>query len=440
MNNIFKGLLIISTLGLCVPLTAQAQLQWEDWYIAPSIVYNDDDPDRRTDDSVSGLKIAGGVPLGRHFALEASFVYSDIDGFYRESEGGPYIRGSETQLDLEASILAYYNRDAVFAPYVVLGLGMQKSNLNFIGKETNPTGSAGFGFDWRIGDGPFSVRTEARLRRVEDGGDRSFTDSLVTLGFVYRFGGDAQDLGVPDKPKDTDGDGVLDIWDECPDTPPGVDVTARGCEIQDMTRDTDGDRVPDYRDQCPNTPTGAPVDPQGCSLDSDMDGVLTGQDRCPGSRPGAQVDEFGCEADNDGDGVLNQFDACPYTPAGVRVDVNGCEISDIIQLPGVNFGSGSDLLLPGFERLIMDAAATLNKYPNMTVEVAGHTDDVGDAALNQGLSERRAKTVRDFLIRYGVDPSRVTYRGYGESEPIANNTTVEGRAQNRRVELRITGQ
>jgi len=258
----------------------------------------------------------------------------------------------------------------------------------------------------------------------------------------YSFGGGSgrPTYNASEINRDTDGDGVLDMWDECPDTKPGVDVSARGCEIQDMTRDTDGDRVPDYRDECPDTPTGAPVDDRGCSLDSDMDGVLTGQDRCPASRPGADVDEFGCESDDDQDGVLNQYDECPNTKAGVRVDVKGCEIRDVITLPGVNFGSGSDLLLPGFENLLKTAAASLNKYPELQVEVAGHTDDVGDANLNQGLSERRAKTVMDYLIRYGVDPSRLSFRGYGESQPIANNTTLEGRAQNRRVELRVTSQ
>jgi OOP family OmpA-OmpF porin len=105
----------------------------------------------------------------------------------------------------------------------------------------------------------------------------------------------------------------------------------------------------------------------------------------------------------------------------------------------VNFGSGSDLLLPGFERLLRDAAQTLINNPDINVEVAGHTDDTGDANFNLGLSERRAKTVMDYLIQYGVDSSRLTYRGYGESEPIAENTTLEGRARNRRVELRVLG-
>lgn len=122
-----------------------------------------------------------------------------------------------------------------------------------------------------------------------------------------------------------------------------------------------------------------------------------------------------------------------------RVDVYGCEIREIIELPGVNFGSGSDLLLPGFERLLRDAARTLNNHPDLNIEVAGHTDDTGEADFNLALSERRAKAVMDYLIQYGVDTSRLTYRGYGESEPVADNTTIEGRARNRRVELRVLG-
>ena len=435
MNRFFKQLVALAALSMSFSGSALADMEWGNVYAAPSIVYNDDDPDRLTDDAISGIKIAGGRPFGDYFALEGSFTYSDIDGFYRQTLAGPYVRGSEPQLDLEASVLAYFDREATFAPYAAFGIGYQQANLNYIDTESNPTVSFGFGFDWKIGSSPFAVRTEARIRRINDGGDRTFNDSLVSIGFKYTF--DPTRRPPRDLPQDSDGDGVLDMWDACPDTRPGAEVDARGCEIGDLTRDTDRDRVPDARDQCPNTPLGAPVNADGCSLDSDMDGVLTGQDRCPGSRPGADVDEFGCEADEDQDGVLNQRDSCPGTPRGARVDINGCEISDVIRLPGVNFGSGSDLLLPGFEGLLRDAAATLNKNPDLKVEVAGHTDDVGDANLNMGLSDRRAKTVMDYLIRYGVDPSRLSFRGYGESEPIANNTTVEGRAQNRRVELRI---
>ena len=90
--------------------------------------------------------------------------------------------------------------------------------------------------------------------------------------------------------------------------------------------------------------------------------------------------------------------------------------------------------------LLRFAAATLNQYPELHIEVAGHSDDVGDAAANAGLSERRARTVRHFLIEYGVAEERLTFKGYGESQPIADNSTAEGRATNRRVELRLVNQ
>ncbi len=107
-------------------------------------------------------------------------------------------------------------------------------------------------------------------------------------------------------------------------------------------------------------------------------------------------------------------------------------------MPGVNFESNSDRLLAGAEQVLDDAAATLVKNPTINVEVAGHTDSDGTAAYNESLSERRARTVRDYLATRGVDMNRMTVRGYGEAEPIADNSTAAGKAQNRRVVLRIT--
>ena len=210
--------------------------------------------------------------------------------------------------------------------------------------------------------------------------------------------------------------------------------------MRDLRTDADGDRVPDDIDECPNTPVGQVVDQRGCSLDSDGDGVVTGRDRCPASRPGAQVDSFGCERDNDQDGVVDHLDECLNTRPGVRVDTKGCEITDIIDLPGVNFQTGSDRLVDGAEDILRNIADTLNKYPELEIEVAGHTDSVGLGEANYGLSERRAVTVRDVLIRFGVEEFRIRATGYGESQPIDDNNTAEGRARNRRVELRITNQ
>ena len=417
------------------------------WYLFPSVIYFDDDPDRKLDDGFSGIGVHVGKDLTSIFSVEALLNYHDIDGFYRPTPGSPFVRDSETQLDLGINALAYYNRDAMFAPYALLGVGYNSTDVNLGGKENNPTASIGGGLKVKFGESRFSLRLEARLRRVFDGGNRNFNDIVANLGVQYDFGvrpPKPTDVPESDKPKDTDGDGVLDWWDECPDTPPGVEVTAKGCEIMDMSRDADGDRVPDYRDECPDTPAGAPVDPRGCSLDSDMDGVLTGQDRCPATRFGATVDEFGCEIepvvvnnDTDGDTILNEDDRCPNTRAGARVDIYGCEIRDVISLPGVNFESASDRLLPGAENLMRDAAQTLNRYPNLKVEVAGHTDNTGNPVLNMGLSDRRAKTVLDKLVEFGVNPSRLSFRGYGSTQPIADNATEDGRATNRRVELRI---
>ena len=126
--------------------------------------------------------------------------------------------------------------------------------------------------------------------------------------------------------------------------------------------------------------------------------------------------------------MFDHEDRCLDTRPGAKVDIYGCEIRDVISLPGVNFQTGSDLLQPGTEQLIEYAAQTLNNHTELLVEVAGHTDSQGNEDNNLGLSDRRAKTVLDYLVLYGVDHTRLTYRGYGESEPIADN---------RRVELRI---
>jgi len=141
------------------------------------------------------------------------------------------------------------------------------------------------------------------------------THYVGTAGLsVFHLGGVG---GGP--PKDSDHDGVPDSRDACPNTPPGVQVDAKGCPM-----DTDGDGVPDGIDQCPNTPAGATVDAKGCPMDTDGDGVPDGIDQCPNTPAGATVDAKGCPADSDGDGVPDGIDQCPNTPAGATVDAKGC--------------------------------------------------------------------------------------------------------------------
>ncbi len=121
--------------------------------------------------------------------------------------------------------------------------------------------------------------------------------------------------------KDSDGDGVPDDADECPNTPPGVKVDSHGCPL-----DADGDGVPDYLDKCSNTPKGVKVDASGCPLDSDHDGVPDYLDKCPNTPKGVKIDAFGCPLDSDGDGVPDYLDKCPNTPSGVKVDASGCPL------------------------------------------------------------------------------------------------------------------
>lgn len=173
--------------------------------------------------------------------------------------------------------------------------------------------------------------------------------------------------------------------------------------------------------------------------DADGDGVTDDKDRCPTTPAGAKVDANGCELDSDGDGVVDSKDACPGTPAGTKVDAKGCEVmAKVISLDGVFFHTNSAELKGESFAVLDSAAATLNSTPNVSVEVAGHTDSQGDAGYNQNLSQQRAETVRSYLVSKGVSASRLSANGYGESQPVADNSSSEGRAQNRRVELRVS--
>lgn len=239
-------------------------------------------------------------------------------------------------------------------------------------------------------------------------------------------------------PMDSDRDAVPDGIDQCPGTPQGASVDVRGCPA-----DTDADRVPDGVDQCPSTPTGAAVDAVGCPTDADRDGVVDGLDRCPGTPAGTEVDESGCQRtrDTDGDTVDDSRDRCPGTAPNTRVDAAGCPIlftaeRPAVVLQGVTFESGRATLRPESYAVLDIVAASLAANPEIVIEVGGHTDNTGSAAINLRLSQARADAVRAYLATKGVAAERMSARGYGPDQPIAPNTTAAGRAQNRRVELR----
>ncbi len=182
-------------------------------------------------------------------------------------------------------------------------------------------------------------------------------------------------------------------------------------------------------------PVAAPV-VKAAPIDSDDDGVPDAIDQCPNTPAGAKVDARGCELDSDGDGIVDRLDQCPNTPAGVRVDATGCPLPKTLKLEGVRFDNDSDVLRHESDVILDEATATLKRYPEFKVEVAGYTDSRGGSAHNLDLSSRRAKAVMDYFIAHGIAADRLSAKGYGEANPVANNYLEEGRMKNRRVDLR----
>jgi OOP family OmpA-OmpF porin len=261
-------------------------------------------------------------------------------------------------------------------------------------------------------------------------------------------------------PADSDGDGVADHIDKCPDTPRGVQVETAG-DRAGCPADSDGDGVPDVQDRCPNTPANArPVDANGCPVDSDSDGVADHGDRCPNTPRGVQVDtagdRAGCPVDSDGDGVPDYRDRCPGTPPNTRVDGSGCPAAiaappprpveaggRAYPLPDVNSSRvlrvpfrGQAVLTPAARAELNSVADAIMATPNSRWEVGGYWDNRGAPARTRRMTQLRAAAVRSYLVSRGVPSASIIAIGYGSRNPLADNTTVRGRAQNRRVEIR----
>ena len=255
--------------------------------------------------------------------------------------------------------------------------------------------------------------------------DNDFDTAMAAGAGGFVVGGAICALG------DTDADGVKNYKDDCPGTVAGGIVDERGCE-----KDSDGDGVVDRLDECPGTPQGAVVNERGCEPDSDGDGVADSRDRCPGTPAGAKVDQYGCELDSDGDGVVDSKDKCPGTAKGTVVDNYGCKLAAEYKLEHVNFEFDSATLTAASTANLDEAVKIMKRHSDKKIEVAGHTDSQGNDQYNMGLSERRAQAVADYLIANGANAANIFVKGYGETEPVADNATDAGRAANRRVELR----
>lgn len=419
----FVKLTVITTC-LLVMVPAGAQEPDNRWYLSGLASYVDDDVSRNADDGLTGGALALGIPFGARWSLEIFGLHNkfDADGFDYEQE----------QNGLGAGVIRWFRLGGPWTPYFGIAGGYSDTSRVPGMDESALMASGALGLLINFGDSPLALRSEARYRQVME--DESLSDVYLSTGLQWAFGKRA--AARPGKQgADSDADGVDDAVDRCPGSMANLAVDAQGCTVAD----DDADGVANRLDRCPRTPRNVTVNTRGCPPDSDRDGVIDALDNCRGTPWGVGVDERGCPRtrDADGDGIPDEADRCPGTTPGVTIDKVGCPLPARMDLPGVQFENNSSSLRPGSAKTLDRAAETLLANPGIRAEVAGHTDGVGDAPYNLWLSQRRADAVRTYLVSKGVAGDRLSARGYGETEPVADNSSAVGRASNRRVELRI---
>jgi OOP family OmpA-OmpF porin len=354
------------------------------------------------DDEVNPLF---GLRYGQRLGTSTNFFGDLVYGPYDGNRAGV---GDADVTTLRGGLEWLFSKQQRYNWFLAGGLGLMNVNTDSGPDFTRPMASLGIGQAWEVGAND-AFRWEVRA-------DQSFgNDTLPNAGLTnfqallgYSWG-----IGAP---LDSDGDGVANRLDQCPDTPKGAKVDTKGCPL-----DSDGDGVFDGLDKCPDTPAGVKVNAEGCPLDSDGDGIPDYQDKCPTvPAPGT-------------------VDGCPPPPAARPAEpeapMAAPEAPRKLTLEGVNFDSDSARLRPESLAILDNAAATLKEWGEVKVEVAGHTDSTNSDAYNLRLSQRRAEAVRAYLIKQGVAADRLTAKGYGESSPVADNKTAAGRYKNRRVEL-----
>jgi outer membrane protein OmpA-like peptidoglycan-associated protein len=349
----------------------------------------------------------------------------------------------DTKLDPSVSHYAVdgvikYNllKNRKFTPFLEFGGGY--TWVDGIGAGTV---NGGLGFDYWFNDW-IGLNIESVYKHAFE--TYGVTHFQHMAGVAIRFGGtDTDGDGIYDKDDacpevagleafngcpDSDGDGIEDAKDDCPNTPGPKEYN--GCP------DSDGDTVIDKDDACPNTPGLVAL--AGCP-DADGDGVADKDDECPNEAGPAENN--GCPwPDKDGDGVPDKDDLCPELVGTVAN--NGCpEVTESVRkalldyAKTILFDTGKATIKPASEDVLGNIADILDDYPNVQFRIEGHTDSTGSEQTNQRLSQERAQSVMNYLIEKGIPSERMTAVGYGEERPIADNNTREGRRTNRRVEI-----
>jgi OOP family OmpA-OmpF porin len=396
---------------------------------------------------------------------------TELHGSYLNSPGTQPSQPTLSVWNLEGNLTWFMSGDRTFTPYLTAGAGL--AYLHYEGAPSSLNRFAfggGPGFRLALGERT-AFRLEGRVLRFKipltPGGAEDFRhEPEAFAGISFGIGGPPSDKdhdGVVDDDDrcpgtpagarvdpvgcalDSDEDGVFDGIDQCNNSTPGAAVDARGCEL-----DRDGDGVVDGKDTCPDTPTGATVDASGCPHDADLDLVPDGIDQCPSTAKGCIVNPNGCPTDSDGDGVCDGVDDCPDTPATAKVDKEGCPIlvsdretqlleTGMIRLQNINFETGKSKILTESEPALDEVGNILARWPQLRIEIGGHTDSRGSARKNSQLSRDRAEAVLEYMMYKfpELNPAQFTTVGYGMTRPIATNATALGRAKNRRVEFKV---
>ncbi|MCB9713842.1 MAG: OmpA family protein [Myxococcales bacterium] len=397
------------------------------------------DPETTAGTTPQELNAAAGTVGGRVGFLPSRFLGLEVEGGAAPSHTVDDRRA--TLWHVRGSVVGQVGLWSV-VPFGLAGVGGLGVSSDALGRDVDATFHFGAGVKINA-NARVQIRVDARdvlaaRRGVADGVTHN---GEFLVGAAVRLGRNPAPASSPPPspgPGDRDSDGFLDPDDACPDRP---GVAPDGCPVLD----SDADGLLDPEDSCPDVPGPAPT---GCPpLDRDRDGFLDDDDACP-DQPGVEPD--GCPLkDTDGDGFLDPDDACPEQAENRNgfEDDDGCpdELPDEVKsfdgiIDGIYFDVDRATIRPRSRPVLERAVSVLQRYPGLRIEISGHTDTTGDYEHNLQLSMERAAAVEEYMVVRGVDDDRISIRGAGPDEPIADNATKRGRQQNRRIEFRVLGQ